>query len=79
MTPFERAVLSILSRADEALSWYQIEMRLSNMAFENRPYLPEVLANLRARGWIVDVSAADEPKLRYIVTDLGRVVCSGTP
>jgi DNA-binding HxlR family transcriptional regulator len=42
------------------------------MVLDERPYLPDVLAELRARGWISEVSATDEPKVRYVVTKLGR-------
>ena len=72
MNPFHRTVLSILSQSDEAVGWYYIERRLSNMALDERPYLPAVLDELKARGWIVEVSATDEPKVRYLVTTLGR-------
>jgi hypothetical protein len=71
MSPFERAVLRITLESSEAIGWYQIERRLSNMAFDERPYLPDVLAELIARGWISEVHDADEPRIRYVVTKLG--------
>lgn len=72
MNPFERAVLRITAESAEAIGWYQIERRLSNIAFEERPYLPHILAELIGRGWISEVRAADEPKIRYVVTKLGE-------
>jgi hypothetical protein len=54
------------------MGWYQIERRLSNMALDERPYLLDVLAELIDRGWISEVTATDEPKVRYVVTKLGE-------
>ena len=72
MNPFNRTVLRILSQSDEAMGWYQIERRLSNMSFDERRYLPDVLSELRARGWISERTAVDEPKIRYFITESGR-------
>ena len=74
MNPFTRAVLRILSQSDVAIGWYQIERRLSNMALDERPHLPTVLAELIDHGLVAEVSAADEPKIKYVVTKLGREV-----
>ena len=74
MTPIERIVLEILSRSGEALGWYQIERRLSNISIPERPHLPGVLSRLREQGFIDEVQFTLEPLLRYVITQSGRHV-----
>jgi hypothetical protein len=76
VTEFERAVLTILSRAGEPLGWYQIERRLSTMALAERPHLLTVLSELRRRGLVEEISAATEPKVRHGLTSLGGSMLS---
>lgn len=72
MTNFERAVLQVLTQSNEALGWYQIERRLSNIALDERPPLPPVLDDLVARGWLRESASDAEPKKKYAVTQAGR-------
>jgi len=72
VTTFERAVLTVLARAEEPLGWYRIERGLSDMALPERPNLLEVLSELRRRGLVEQIETADEPKVRHALTGAGR-------
>ncbi len=72
MNEFERAVLTVLMRAGEPLGWYRIERSLSGVALSERPNLLDVLADLRRRGFVDQVTPATEPKARYTVTSKGK-------
>lgn len=71
MTEFERAVLTILARAGEALGWYRIERQLSMIELDERPNLLEVLGELRRRGLVEQVGTAVEPTVRHRLTQAG--------
>jgi DNA-binding PadR family transcriptional regulator len=72
MTPFERAVLKILSSSHEPYGWYQIERRLSNQTLSERYPLPPVLQKLEEEGFIAAQRFSSEPVLRYAVTAAGQ-------
>jgi len=72
LTAFELAVLRSLESSNKPLGWYQIEIRLSNMALEERPPLPAVLAALRDRGFVSEAQSHDVPQVRYSLTSQGR-------
>ena len=74
MTTYEKAILNILSGAPEALGWYQIERRLSNVTLSERPHLPRALATLSGLGLVEEIRCDSEPKARYLITALGREV-----
>ncbi len=71
MTLFEQAVLQILAASPEAMGWYQIERRLSNLTLDERPPLPPVLGKLVGDGLLQELSAASAPLVRYLITDAG--------
>jgi len=78
VTEFQRAVLEVLARSEDALGWYQIERRLSNMALGERSNLLNVLSVLLERGLVDEVAAPTDPRLRHTITPSGRAVL-GTP
>jgi DNA-binding PadR family transcriptional regulator len=77
MTTFERAVLEVLSRSSDALGWYQIERRLSNMSLSERPHLPPVLEKLGQLGLVREAQFESEPLTRYVITPSGQRALNG--
>jgi|GEM_PF-6357715 len=71
MNEYIRAVLRVIAESQLPLGWYQIELRLSNIALDARPDLPPVLQDLVKRGWILEISASEIPTSRYTITTRG--------
>jgi hypothetical protein len=74
MTEFEDAVLGILARSAVPLGWYNLERRLSNMSFAQRPHLMNTLESMRDSGLLEEVRFEAAPSIRYVITDAGRLV-----
>lgn len=72
MTLFEQAVLQILADSPDALGWYQIERRLSNIRIQERPKLPDVLNHLCVLNLIDEINFPTTPIHRYKITNIGR-------
>lgn len=72
MTEFERAVLTILDNSHEPLTWYRIEVRLSDMSLHVRPNLLNALAGLCELRFVEALRGSEDTKVRYQITEHGR-------
>lgn len=73
MSEYERAVLTVLSRAIEPLGWYRIEIRLGGMPLVSRPNLLVLLEELVGRSFVEEFPPLGPSGIRYGITPVGRI------